>query len=164
MKTQVETALIAEKLEEIRRQNEQVIESKLESMRLSHPHIDIPQAPREDEGFWAAGYATLKPAGIWLDFHGNFTSAETGDFHIDGRLYGPFIGGESKAAFVCCVFNPLADHFFDTDLASAIDVSIASTEVTMTWNLAPVGYMAGPSIGSIGGGGGVLRAQKFSLS
>ena len=161
MKSQEIDVSITEALNEIRKQNEQIIHSNLESLRLSHPDIEIPQPTNEDEGFWASGYATLKPSGIWVDFQGNFTCKEKGNFHIDGRLYGPFFGGTTKAAFVLCVYNPLVDHFFDTDLASAISITGVSTGITMSWYGAPVALMTGPSFGSVGIGGGTLRAERF---
>ena len=159
MKSQETDALIKDKLKEIARQNEQIHRSKLELMRLTHPENEIVLPATDDPGFWAAGYFTLSGHGVYADFEGKFTS-ERGNFHINGQLYG-LIGGTSSGAAVLCVYNPLADHFFDTDLAAALTENFTSTTIQFLWNVLPVATLTGPSFGALAGLGGTLRVTKY---
>lgn len=161
MNNQENVALITEKLKEIALQNEKAYRSKLELVNLTHPENQIisPVADADDEGFWAAGYFTLTGQGVSAALEGKFT-CEKGDFHIDGHLYG-LIFGSSTGAAIICVYNPLWEHFFDTDLAIALAEDFATTTISFLWNGLLVATLTGPSFGALAVMGGTARITRY---
>lgn len=155
---EVESEVI-EQLKQVARQNEESFRTRAEASRRSDPGLEIVQPATTDPGFWAAGYFSVSGHGVYADFEGKFTGNQ-GDFHINGQLYGLIFGASSGAA-VLCVYNPLAEHFFDTDLLAVFAEDLIATTIQFFWNGLLVATLTGPSFGAIAGLGGMVRATKY---
>jgi hypothetical protein len=153
-------ALIIDRLKELALGNEQVYRSRVELARLNNPELDIAPLARNDGAIWAAGHFTIDGHGYYADFEGKFTSGQTGDFHINGRLYG-LIFGSSGGAALLCVGIPYADRFFDRDYVAALAEGVAGTTIQFFNNVDMVGTMTSVSFGAVAALGGTLRATKY---
>lgn len=151
---------VTNKLKEIVKHKTNEYQSKLELIRLSNSDIEFPHLSTE-EGYWAAGYDSLNPFGIYADYEGKYTSAKTGGFHITGRLYGLVAGGSSTGAAVLCVYNTLPDKFFDTDLLALYSSGVATYSMSFFYNGLLLATSGGVSFGSIDTLGGIVRATRY---
>lgn len=160
MKVMDVDALIVDQLKQLALRNDEAYRARIELMRLTHPELKISEPATTDGAIWAAGYFTLDGHGYYADFNGNFTSPQTGDFHIGGRLYGLIVGSSGGAALLC-VGSPYADRFFDKDYVAVLAENPGGTTIQFFDNLAMVATMTSVSVGALGALGGTLKATKY---